>query len=261
MERCALRAIPLVSSGSVSRSFSIAYKVRPQEAPINPVSLWSGQDTTYPQTLYSLTRSANCCLDEVGILCKPFSRKGREYEHFDDRGDDDGIVSGCSDIVIPIRLAWTSIVAMVPPVAFRQSKLLATLEGVVNTFINCLEHALFAILVVIFSRFSCKCCMQAGPIVCICKCRILWEIPWNTSENYSTRMSIIIKLEACVSLKAHVQLRIVVGDNMRYDDRWLEYQCINSMHDSSFRSMITVAVTFWWHRILLANGKWRIVVA
>lgn len=55
-----------------SNSSSMACNVRPQAAPISPVSLWTGQETTNPQTLFSRTSSDNCCLDESGTFRLPF---------------------------------------------------------------------------------------------------------------------------------------------------------------------------------------------
>lgn len=78
---------------------------------------------------------------------------GSEYERVaggdgddDDDDDDDSEQLGCCDIAIPIRSAWTSSVAIAPPVDFLQSKTFATFEGVVKTFINCFEQGRPAIL-------------------------------------------------------------------------------------------------------------------
>jgi len=79
-------------------------------------------------------------------LFLPLVKIGSEYwetlpSEDDDDDDDDECPCelGCCEIRTPMRLAWTSRVAMAPPLERFQSKAFATLEGVARTLINCFE--------------------------------------------------------------------------------------------------------------------------
>lgn len=65
-------------------------------------------------------------------------------EDEDDEEEDWMDCFGCCEIRTPIRSAWTSSVAMAPPVDRLQSKAFATLEGATSILMSCLE--LFAVL-------------------------------------------------------------------------------------------------------------------
>jgi len=165
----AFRKLP--SSLSFFKSSSIANSVRPHAAPINPVSSWIGHDTTNPHTAWWWTKSDNCWRVELGISNLPRGEIRSEccdttgsppLDH-DDEDDDDVECSGgfgCCEIRTPIRSAWTSTVAMAPPVERLQSNAFATLRGVDKTLINCFEPTVLD-EAMMYCAYSCDCVIHS----------------------------------------------------------------------------------------------------